>query len=89
MNMDINDYAKEFTREIGRNIHVNLLSTDPEQVKSTIFWTFPGITEVRIGSSTYFAQNGKIYNATIDYNARRVIMAGEANAEINTEIYTV
>lgn len=77
MIMDIHNHALEFTKVIRGNVHVNLLSTDYEQVKNTIFWAFPNITLSEIGSSTYFTQNGQIYNATIDYNSMRVIMAKE------------
>lgn len=75
--MDIHTHALEFARVIGGNVYVNLISTDYDQVKNTIFWTFPNIMEVAIGSSTYFSQNGQIYNATIDYNSKRVIMVKE------------
>lgn len=74
MNMDINDYAKEFTREIGRNVHVNLLSTEPDQVENTIFWAFRNIANANIGGSKYFVQNGQIFNATIDFKSNQVIM---------------
>ncbi|UYD57476.1 hypothetical protein OFDDKENP_00100 [Aeromonas phage B614] len=75
--MRINDHAKEFTRVVNGNVHVGLLSTEFDQVRNTIFWTFPDITEVEIGNSKYFAQDGKIFNATINYNSRNVIMAAK------------
>lgn len=72
--MIINDHAREYTREIEGNIHVDLLSTELEQVRNTILWAFPDIHEVNVGCSKYFAQSGVIYNATIDYANKRVIM---------------
>ena len=77
MCMHTHNHAKEFTRVIGGNIRVNLLSTDHEQIKNTIYWAFPDIEEVEIGNSKYFVQDGKIYNATIDYNTKQVIMVKE------------
>ncbi|QBX32754.1 hypothetical protein Asfd1_128 [Aeromonas phage Asfd_1] len=75
--MYIHDHAKEFTRVVNGNVHVGLLSTEPEQVRNTIFWAFPDITEVEIGNSKYFAQGGKIFNATINYNSQSVIMVAK------------
>lgn len=72
--MDIHQHALDFVHEIAGNVYVTLLSTEPEQVRNTIFWAFPKITEVDIGNSKYFAQYGEIYNATIDFNSNRVIM---------------
>ncbi|UOX40453.1 hypothetical protein UGMREWDR_CDS0137 [Aeromonas phage GomatiRiver_11] len=75
--MEIYEHAKEFTHVINGNVHVNLLTMEPDQIRNIIFWSFPDITEIEVGNSKYFAQDGKIFNATIDPNLKRVIMVAK------------